>query len=75
MKYNSLKKIAQELYDQSTSEEDRFKYELILNILNDDDCFKKMKTETAYKLLKDLKYEDDEINKIYDSIIFDNNSL
>ncbi len=72
MKYEILKRYAQKMYDNSSSEEDKFKYELILNILDDDDCFKKMKTETALKILKDLQLEDDEVNKIYNSIIFGN---
>ncbi len=70
MKYEKLKKFAQALFDNSSKEEDKFKYELILNILDDDDCFKKMSTETAYKLLKDLQLEDDEIDRIYNTIIY-----
>lgn len=44
-------------------ENNKEKYQLISNILSDDDCFSKMNMETAYSILKDLEVED--INKVY----------
>lgn len=47
------------------------KYELINNILNDKDCFKKMNIKTAYSILSDLGLKDNEIDKAYNKIIFE----
>ena len=50
---------------------DKNKYELINNILNDKDCFKKMNIKTAYSILSDLGLKDNEIDKVYNQIIFE----
>ncbi len=43
--------------------EDKEKYELILNILKEDNCFKLMDMDTAYSILEDLGIQDK--NKVY----------
>ncbi len=55
----------QELRERAKAlqQEDKEKYELISNILSDDNCFLKMDIETAYSILKDLGIED--IEKTY----------
>lgn len=50
---------------------DKNKYELINNILNDKDCFKKMNIKTAYSILSDLGLKENEIDKVYNQIIFE----
>lgn len=50
---------------------DKPKYELICNILNYKDCFKKMNIKTAYSILFDLGFDGDELKKIYNEIIFE----
>lgn len=55
---NKLREIAEELLDK-----DRDKYTLILNILKDDDCYKKMDMDTFYSILDDLGIQDK--NKVY----------
>lgn len=49
------------------------KYELIYNILKDEDCFKKMNIKTAYSILYDLGFKENEIKQIYNEIIFEKN--
>lgn len=44
-------------------ENDKKKYELILNILKDDDCFMKIDMDTAMSILNDLGVEEKE--KVY----------
>ena len=43
---------------------------IIGRILEDSNCFKMMKTETAYKLLCDIGYSLEEAKSIYNEIIF-----
>lgn len=50
---------------------DANKYQLIIDILSDKDCFKKMNIKTAYSILSDLGFKDEELKNIYDEIIFD----
>lgn len=50
---------------------DANKYQLIVDILNDKDCFKKVNIKTAYSILSDLGFKDEELRKIYDEVIFD----
>jgi hypothetical protein len=50
--------MAQELIDK-----DKYKYTLILNILNEEDCYKKMDMDTFYSILDDLGIRDK--NKVY----------
>ena len=55
---NKLRKLAQELLDK-----DKEKYTLILEILKEDDCYKKMDMDTFYSILDDLGIRDK--NKVY----------
>ncbi len=50
---------------------DEKKYKLIYDILNDNECIKKMNIKTAYSILSDLGFKDDEIDKVYNKIIFE----
>lgn len=50
---------------------DKNKYELINNILNDKNCFKKMNIKTAYSILSDLGFKDDELNRVYNEIVLE----
>lgn len=66
----SLKALCELKIKTSKTTKDKEKYQIIYGILKDKECFKKMKTETAYKLLSDLDFEKDEIKTIYNEIIF-----
>lgn len=66
-----LRKVSKIKLNSSNDINDMDKYEIICRILQDDDCFKKMKTETAYKLLEDLGFELSDVKRIYNDIIFD----
>lgn len=55
---NKLRETAQKLLDK-----DKEKYTLILNILNEDDCYKKIDMDTFYSILDDLGIKDK--NKVY----------
>lgn len=50
---------------------DKSKYELIRNILNDKNCFKKMNIKTAYSILFDLGFNDDELDQVYNKIMLE----
>ena len=52
-------------------QKDKEKYELIIKILNDPDCFKIMKIETAYSILSDLGFKSEEIKEVYNEIMFE----
>lgn len=55
---NKLRELAQELLDK-----DKEKYTLILEILKDDECYKKIDMDTFYSILDDLGIQDK--NKVY----------
>ena len=55
---NKLRELAQQLKEQ-----DEAKYTLILNILKEDDCYKKMDMDTFYSILDDLGIKNK--NKVY----------
>ena len=65
-----LRKVAKLKCTNSENNLDKEKFEMIEKILEDDDCFKKMKTETAYSLLEDLGFNEVDVKKIYNEIIF-----
>ena len=67
-----LKQISKIKLQNSKNSSERTKYEIINKILNDDNCFQKMKTTTAYQLLSDLGFEEKEVKEIYNEIIFNN---
>ncbi len=61
----TLRKLVEEKIDICENPEDRERLLVISKILLDDNCFKMMKTETAYKLLSDIGYSIEEVKKIY----------
>ena len=70
--YQKIKKISELKLKNSKTSEDKDRYYLISKILEDKECFKKIKTETAYKLLNDLDFKESEVKKIYNELIFNN---
>ena len=66
----SLKKIVQDKIIICENFEDKERLELISRILEDENCFKIMKTETAYKLLCDIGYTLEEAKDVYNKIMF-----
>ena len=68
--YQKIKKISELKLKKSKTIEEKDRYCLINKILQDEECFKKMKTSTAYKLLSDLDFKESEIKKIYNELIF-----
>ena len=47
------------------------KYQKIAKLLKYDDCFFRISIETAYEILSDLGYNNEEIPSIYTSLISD----
>ena len=68
--YEKIRKIALLKYTNSKSLKEQEKYKIINNILKDIECFKKMSTKTAYNILYDLDFSEQEIKKIYNELIF-----
>ena len=54
--HETLKMLSELKLNTCINQEDKERYQLINNILQDQNCFKKMKTETAYNLLTDLDF-------------------
>lgn len=67
-----IKQVAKLKLENCKNSSEKEKYEIIYRILQDDNCFLMMKTETAYKLLSDLGFNKKEIKKMYNEIIFNN---
>ena len=67
-----LKQISKIKLEKSINSSEKTKYEILNKILNDDKWFQKMKTNTAYQLLYDLGFKEQEIKEIYNELIFDN---
>lgn len=67
-----IKKIAKLKLYTSKNNNEKERFEIINKILLDDGCFNKMEAETAYKILYDLGFEEKEIKKIYNELIFNN---
>ena len=65
-----LRKIATIKLDGCNDMDKRDRYLLIIKILDDDNCFKKMDIKIAYRILEDLSFSGDEVRKIYDELIF-----
>lgn len=64
-----LRTRAQELYDiNKTDDVLSHKYQLIINILENENCFLEMSIETAYSLLLDLGIDKEKLEKIYISL-------
>lgn len=68
--HETLKMLSELKLNTCINQEDKERYQLINNILQDQNCFKKMKTETAYNLLTDLDFTKEEVKKIYNELIF-----
>lgn len=66
----SLRNIIKDKIDNCVNNEEKERLMIIDRILIDDDCFSKMKTDTAYKLLIDIGYTIEEAKDIYNLIIF-----
>lgn len=66
--YKKIKKIAELKLSKNTNLAEKEKYLIINKILEDEECFQKMKTETAYNLLYDLGFSKNEIQKIYNEL-------
>lgn len=45
------------------------KYNLIIELLQNDDCFFKINSSDAYMILRDLKIKEDKLVKVYASLI------
>lgn len=65
-----LRKIATIKLDGCNDMDKRDRYLLIIKILEDDNCFKKMDIKIAYRILEDLGFRGDEVRRIYDELIF-----
>ncbi len=65
-----LRKIATIKLDGCNDMDKRDRYLLIIKILDDDNCFKKMDIKIAYRILEDLGFRGDEVRRIYDELIF-----
>lgn len=48
---------------------DKEKYTLISNILKNDNCFFEMSMEDAYSILRDLRVSEQDIKKVYLSLM------
>lgn len=66
---DKLRTVAQLKYENSKNKDEKTKYEIICKILKDAYCIRKMKTSTAYQLLKDLDFNEKEINDIYVELV------
>ena len=65
-----LRKIATIKLDGCNDMDKMDRYLLIIKILEDDNCFKKMDIKIAYRILEDLGFRGDEVRRIYDELIF-----
>lgn len=62
-----------EILKSNLNEKELKKHLLIKKLLEDNMCFFKIKITTAFKLLKDLKISDDDLNRVYKELInYDN---
>lgn len=69
--YETLKKVVNDKIVNCDNYGEMERFQIIKKILDDNNCFKIMKTQTAYKLLNDLGYSMEETKKIYNDIIFE----
>lgn len=54
---------------------DKEKYTLISNILKNDNCFFEMSMEDAYSILRDLRISEQDITKVYLSLMSIENTI
>ena len=66
----SLRIIVNEKIKLCKDFEKKERLQIIGKILEDENCFNIMKSETAYKLLNDIGYSEEEVKAIYNKIIF-----
>lgn len=65
-----LRQKANELLQNNIDNENEHKkFEIIKNILTDDDCFLKIDIEYAYAILRDLGVSEDQVNTLYSDLI------
>ena len=65
-----LQEINNKLIEKYSQDAEKLKkYLLIKELLQDKDCFLKMKIETAYSILRDLGFEKKVFKKIYMELI------
>lgn len=65
-----LRQKANELLQNNIdNENERKKFEIIENILTDDDCFLKIDIEYAYAILRDLGVSEDQVRALYSDLI------
>ncbi len=62
---DKLKELATKMIEVS---EDKEKYMLIKNILEDKNCFLKMEIETAFSILRDLNIEEKHLEDTYNEL-------
>lgn len=65
-----IRQVAKLKLENCKNSSEKEKCEIIYKILEDNNCFNIMKTKTAYKLLSDLGFKENEIKKMYNEIIF-----
>lgn len=65
-----LKEINDKLIELSKDNKEELKKQILIKkILEEKDCFLKMNIEYAYAVLRDLKFSEDEIKKVYMQLI------
>lgn len=65
-----LRQKANELLQNNIdNENERKKFEIIENILTDDDCFLKIDIEYAHAILRDLGVSEDQVRALYSDLI------
>ena len=70
---DSLRDKVDKLIKKCDNDLDMQKYELIKQIISDDNCFYKMDAETAISILVDLHFNIEEAKKIYIALINEEN--
>ena len=66
---SKLRDIVNVFLERELSFKEKQKFELIKNILSDDDCFFKMDIDTACNIIKDLGFNKEDTIKIYKELI------
>jgi len=66
---DKLRKITEIMINKNKNSKELEKYILIQKILNDNNCFPKIDIETAYSILRDLNFEEEELKNIYKELI------
>lgn len=69
MMLEKLRFINDKFLDVKKDKNDLNKHQLIKKILSDDKCFFKMSIEQAYAILRDLDFDEKDLNNIYSELI------